>query len=175
MTAPGPAPRRLESFDDLRPYWLDDADRERLLAEQRECTLAWAAPDGWPTAVTTRYVWRDRLFWMTATEHRPRCDAIRRDERVSVVVSSAGTPLGPMRSVTAKGRCQVLDRSRIPGWFYEEWAARHPHVPSDPAARASYLARLDSVSRVVLVVTPERWTCFDGQKMMDATGGAMQR
>ena len=108
---------------------------------------------------------------MTATTRRTRIAALRADDRVSVVVSSAGVDQEKMRSVTVKGRAVVIDRADIPTWFYAAWAANQPHVGDDAEG---YVRLLDSPGRVVIVVTPERWTTFDGQRMIAATGGAMR-
>lgn len=37
----------------------------------------------------------DGRFWLTATSQRKRIAAVRRDDRVAVVVTSSGTDLGP--------------------------------------------------------------------------------
>ena len=53
------------------------------------------------------FLWSKGRFWMTVGAHRHRVAAIRRDPRVSVVVTSTGTDLGPGKTLTAKGRCVI--------------------------------------------------------------------
>ena len=51
---------------------------------------------------------RDGKVWLTASSQRPRVTAVRRDDRVSVAISSAGTGMTPA-TITIRGRCKVLD------------------------------------------------------------------
>jgi hypothetical protein len=165
---------RARDFEDLGAYRLDDDDLAALLATQTECTFSWSARDGWSTAVTMRYLWRDERVWMTATRRRSRVAAVERDPRVSIVVTSAGTSLRPMLSVTMKGIARVHDRGSCPPWFADAWADHHPYVSASREERAEYLRMLDSPGRVVIEVRPVRWFTYDGAKMAAATGGAMR-
>jgi nitroimidazol reductase NimA-like FMN-containing flavoprotein (pyridoxamine 5'-phosphate oxidase superfamily) len=94
-------------YEDLTAFALSDAEREELLQAQSECGFCWATRDGWPIGVIMAYVWRDGRFWLTATNERKRIRAIERDPRCSIIVSSAGSPVGGARTVTAKGRCTI--------------------------------------------------------------------
>ena len=44
---------------------------------------------------------------MTAGAHRHRISAIRRNPKVSVVVTSTGTEMGPGKTVTVKGKATI--------------------------------------------------------------------
>ena len=68
------------------------------------------------------YVWRDGKVWLTASSQRPRIKAVRRDDRVSVAISSAGTRMPPA-TVTIKGRCAILEDAETKRWFYPALAA----------------------------------------------------
>jgi general stress protein 26 len=155
----------LRDFEDVTLYPLDAPVREELLRTQNECSFVWAPRDGWPVGVTMSYVWRDGRFWLTSAAHRKRIAAVRRDPRVCVVVTSAGTRLGPSRTATAKGRCRVRDDRATMDWFYPELSRRI--VGEGDAARA-FERQLDSPGRVILEVVPERWITYDGHKMARA-------
>jgi hypothetical protein len=78
-----------------------------------------------------------------------RIEAIRRDPRVSVVVTSTGTKLGAPKTITVKGRVQR----------------------GDPAESKAFAEFLDSPLRVILEVTPEKWITYDGAKVaLDSAG-----
>ena len=47
----------MASLEEVTDYTLDEADRERLFALQRVCSVCWSTQDGWPVGVTHRYVW----------------------------------------------------------------------------------------------------------------------
>ena len=157
-------------YEDVTVYGLGAAEETALLVMQRECTFTWTNREGWPVGVTMSFVFVDDRFWLTASGQRKRIAAVRRDPRVSIVVSSAGTSLPPNRTVTYKGRCRVHDDETTKRWFYPALAAAlHP---SD-AERADVFARfLDSPRRVVLEVEPVQRIGFDGTKMSAATTAA---
>jgi general stress protein 26 len=158
----------IEDYERVSVYALDDAEREELLRTHAECTFNWATRDGWPMGVIMSYLWKDGRFWLTAGAHRHRIEAVRRDPRVSIVVTSTGTQLAPGKSITAKGRCCVHEDAETRAWFYPEFA-RHLY-PEEKQARA-FAKKLDSPLRVVLEVVPEKWITYDGVKMFrDAAG-----
>jgi general stress protein 26 len=149
-------------------YALDEAEREELLRSHAECTFNWVTRDGWPMGVIMSYLWRDGRFWLTAGAHRHRIEAVRRDPRVSVVVSSAGTKLAAGKSITAKGRCHVREDAATKAWFYPAFAR---HLYPDERAALSFAKKLDSPLRVVLEIVPEKWITYDGVKMfLDSAG-----
>jgi nitroimidazol reductase NimA-like FMN-containing flavoprotein (pyridoxamine 5'-phosphate oxidase superfamily) len=158
----------VENYERVSIYALDGADREALLAAHAECTFNWSTRDGWPIGVIMSYLWRDGRFWLTAGAHRHRIEAVRRDPRVSVVVTSTGTRQPAGRSITAKGRCRVHEDAATKAWFYPAFAR---HLYPDEAAAREFAAKLDSPLRVVLEVVPEKWITYDGVKMfLDASG-----
>jgi nitroimidazol reductase NimA-like FMN-containing flavoprotein (pyridoxamine 5'-phosphate oxidase superfamily) len=161
-------PEAIEDYEQVSVYALDDAEREALLSTHVECTFNWATRDGWPVGVIMSYLWKDGRFWLTAGAHRHRIEAVRRDPRVSIVVTSTGTKLAPGKSVTAKGRCVVHEDAETKAWFYPEFAR---HLYPDERQAQAFARRLDSKLRVVLEVVPEKWISYDGVKMFrDAAG-----
>ena len=161
-------PDPIHDYEQVSVYALDDAQREELLRMHAECTFNWSTRDGWPMGVIMSYLWQDGRFWLTAGAHRHRIEAVRRDPRVSVVVTSTGTKLAAGKSITAKGRCVVHEDAETKAWFYPAFA-RHLY-PDEQQARG-FARKLDSPLRVVLEVVPEKWITYDGAKMfLDAAG-----
>ena len=162
----------VEDHETVSIYPLDDQQLEDLLSGVRECTFNWGTKDGWPVGVIMSFLFKGGRFWITAGAHRHRISAVRRDPRVSVVVSgAAGGPdyTGPFGAATAKGRCIIHEDRETKDWFYPEFAAKLN--PDNPAAAAAFVQTLDSPLRVVLEIVPEKWILFDGAKFgADAAG-----
>jgi len=110
------------------------------------------------------YVWRDGRFWLTAAKQRARVAALKRDDRVSLAISSVGTSLGPAKTVTVKGRCKLVDDRETKDWFYPALSAAI--VPGTEQGQKAFQAMLDSPKRVIFEVVPEKWFSFDSIKMM---------
>jgi general stress protein 26 len=149
----------MENYEEVSNLTLTDDDRERLLKTQNECVFTWSTSDGWPIGVVMSYVWGDEKIWLTASSQRPRIRAVRRDDRVSVVISSTGTG-APPATVTIKGRCAILEDVETKRWFYPALAAARSEKQ-----QAGFVQMLDSPKRVVMRITPERFITFDGRKM----------
>ncbi len=160
---------QIHNYEQVSIYELDDADREELLRTAAECVFNWSTKDGWPVGVIMSFLWRDGKFWLTAGAHRHRIEAIRRDPRVSIVVTSTGTKLGPSKTITAKGRVRIREDAETKRWFYPALASMIQR--GDPDATRTFAEFLDSPLRVILEVTPEKWITYDGAKMaLDAQG-----
>lgn len=160
---------QIHDYEQVSVYGLDPDKRDELLRSAGECVFNWSTKDGWPVGVIMSYLWRDGKFWLTAGGHRHRIEAIRRDPRVSVVVTSTGTKLGPSKTVTAKGRARVREDAETKKWFYPALAGRVR--PDDPAEARRFAEFLDSPLRVIVEVTPEKWITYDGEKMaLDSVG-----
>lgn len=156
------ATEKMRNYEEVAQFTLDPEDCEQLLKTQTECTLIWRMRDGWPIGVVMSYIWRDGKLWMTASSQRPRIAAVRRDDRVSVVVSSAGTPLPP-RTATIRGRCRLYEDEETKRWFYPDLA--QALIPGDKVRQERFVKMLDSPRRMVMCVEPEKFITFDSQKM----------
>ena len=155
-------------YEQVSVYPLEEKDREELLAQHAECTFVWVTREGHPLGVIMSYLWHEGRFWLTAGAHRHRIAAVRRDPRVSVVVTSTGTKLGGGRAITAKGRCIVHEDDETKRWFYPAFS-KHLHKKEEMANW--FESFLDSPLRVVLEVVPEKWITYDGTKMaLDSVG-----
>lgn len=138
-------------------YPFSDAEVDALMAHASECVLMWATKDGWPVGVTHAFVWRDGKIWVTFAAHRHRTAAIRRDDRVSVNVSSTSYPPGadaalPHGAITFKGHAQILEDEATKQWFYP--ALSKKVNPDDASGEAFFNTLLDTPLRIVLAVTP---------------------
>jgi general stress protein 26 len=166
--------RLIKDYEDVTVYGLDAADEDQLIAEQNECTFAWVTKDGSPMAVIMSYLrTEDGTFWMTASGQRKRIPAIRRDPRVTIVVTSAGTPSGSGRTVTYKGTATVHDDDETKGWFYRALAERL-QAPRGEAAVAEFANMLNSPRRVIVSIAPGLRVGYDGRKMRKATDDARE-
>ena len=85
-------------------YPFTDEEVDQLMNNSVECVLMWATKDGWPVGVTHAFVWHDGKIWLTFAAHRHRTAAIRRDNRVSVNVSSCGYPPGASEELPGGAR-----------------------------------------------------------------------
>lgn len=152
------------NYEDVTKYPLDPDVREELLTTQNEASFCWGKRDGSPMGVIMTYVWRHEKFWLTATSQRARIAAIRRDPRVTVIVSSVGTKLGPAKSITVQGTVRILEDDETKAWVYPAVAAAI--LPGADEFQKKFVGMLDSDRRLILEVTPEKWITFDATKMM---------
>ncbi len=153
------------NYEKVDVYPIDAEVQERLLREQNECTFMWGTRDHWPVGMIMSYVWREGRFWLTATSQRKRIAALRRDNRVSISVTSVGTGLGPGKGITVKGRCHIRADAATKEWFYPALSAAI--IPGNAKAQKAFQAMLDSPHRLIFEVQPEQYFSFDAIKMME--------
>jgi general stress protein 26 len=154
----------IENYEEVQVYPLDPDVQEQLFELQNECTFIWGTKDHWAVGVIMNFVWREGRFWLTATSQRKRIAAVRRDNRVSLVITSTGTDLGPAKTVTLKGRCLLHDDQETKDWFYPALAAAV--IPQSEQVQKAFAMTLDSPRRLIFEVVPEKYITFDGVKMM---------
>ena len=161
-----------ENYEDVTVFDLDPSDEEALLLAHNECTFIWSNKEGWPVGVIMSYVWRKGCFWLTASSQRARIFAVRRDPRVSVCVTSTGSPLPKNKTVTWKGTCELLDDDETKAWFYPELSNA---LNKNPKHAEVFQKFLDSPRRVILKVTPTQRIGYDGVKMGKMTAEWMAK
>ena len=147
-------------------YPFSDAEVDALMNASNECVLMWATKDGWPVGVTHAFVWHGGKIWLTFASHRHRTEAIKRDNRVSVNVSSAGYPAGtpealPRGAITFKGHAAFHEDDPTKHWFYT--ALSKKLNPNDPAGEKFFWSLLDSPLRTVLSITPVKKIMYNGK------------
>jgi len=153
------AQARTTDHETVSIYPFTDAETDALMDHSNECVLMWSTRDGWPVGVTHAFVWHEGCIWLTFTAQRHRAAAIRRDNRVSVNVSSAGYPEGaseelPSGAITFKGRGELYEDEETKHWMYRALAAKLNR--GDPEGEEWFFNFLDSPLRIVLAVTPEK-------------------
>jgi hypothetical protein len=156
----------LKNYEMVSIYKLDPDVQEHLLTTQQECVFNWCTRDEWPMGVIMSMLWYDGRVWLTAGAHRHRIAAIKRNSKVSVVVTSHGTEMGRGKTVTIKGRCVIHEGAKTKAWFYPKFAA---HLRDTKAEADAFAEMLDSPMRVVLEIVPEKFITYDGAKMMAHT------
>ncbi len=159
------------NYEMVSIYRLDPDVQQELLSTARECVFNWCTRDQWPMGVIMSCLWHDGRMWLTAGAHRHRIAAVRRNPRVSVVLTSTGTHLGGAKTITIKGRCTVHEDAETRAWFYPAFS-RHLHPNDEKGARA-FEQLLDSPLRVVLEVVPEKLITYDGVKMAKHSAGRL--
>jgi nitroimidazol reductase NimA-like FMN-containing flavoprotein (pyridoxamine 5'-phosphate oxidase superfamily) len=153
----------LTDYEDIRAFTLDETRQQELLTCQNECSFVWSTKDGWPVGVIMNYVWRDGKIWLTSSRQRKRIAAVQRDDRVSIIISGLGTPMGSGKTVTFKGHCRLLEDDETKAWFYQALAAAV--FPGNDRRRKNFTRFLNSPARVILEVTPVRTTSHDSDKL----------
>jgi hypothetical protein len=138
-------------------YPFSEGEVDALMNNANEAVLMWATKDGWPVGVTHAFLWRDGKVWLTFASHRHRAAAIRRDNRVSVAVSSVSYPAGtdenlPHGGITFKGLGEFFDDDETKAWFYRALAKRVG--AGDAGVEENFYQILDSPLRTILAVTP---------------------
>ena len=143
-------------------YPFTDAEVDELMNTSQECVLMWATKDGWPVGVTHAFVWHDGKIWITFSSHRHRTRAIKRDNRVSVNVSSKGYAVPDeslaQGAITFKGTGEFLDDDDTKKWFYQALANK-----VSPGNEQFFYDLLDSPLRTILAVTPVKKIMYNGK------------
>ena len=159
------------NYDSVSGYTLDDDDERALIEAQEECTFMWSNKEGWPVGVVMHYIFHEGCFWLTLSSLRKRVQAVERDPRVSISITSKGSGLDNAMSLTYKGTCEVFSDQETIDWLLPAFAERLRWGKTD-AVRKEYVRLNDTPQRRVLKVTPVQRIGFDGRKMMAATFAA---
>ena len=138
-------------------YPFSEEDVENLMSHAVEAVLMWSTKDGWPVGVTHAFIWREGKIWLTFASHRHRAAAIRRDNRISVNVSSASYGDGaddtlPSGAITFKGTGEFFDDDETKKWFYRALADKVGNGNQEVSDH--FRDFLDSPLRTILAVTP---------------------
>lgn len=157
-------------------YPFSDEEVDQLMNNSNECVLMWSTKDGWPVGVTHAFLWHEGKIWLTFAVHRHRAAAIRRDNRVSVNVSSAGYPDGaspdlPGGAITFKGTGEFFEDEATKKWFYA--ALSKKLNPDSPEGEQFFTNLLDSPLRVMLAITPVKKIMYNGKKAQAHMAGTI--
>ena len=160
----------VKNYDDVTMYGLTSNREEALLRKQDELTFIWTNKEGHGLGVTMSYIWRNGRIWCTATKQRARMKALARDNRCSVVISSAGTDIDVKQSITFKGHAVLHTDQETKDWFYPDFAR---HTTSPAPTPELFIQFLDTEDRIIIEVIPEKTIKFDGGLMRDKTSEAV--
>lgn len=155
-------------YEDLTDCGLSAELEQQLVATAKECTFMWTNRHGEAFGVIMAYLPKDGKLWLTAAERRARISALRRFPRAAVCINSAGTAIGPSKTVSYKGSCIVHDDRATKDWFYPEFAG---FLRPDPAAADVFRQFLDSPHRVIIEFVPDYTLGFDGSLMWARSPG----
>ena len=164
---------RATDHESVSIYQYTDEEIDQLMTKAGECVLNWGTKDGWPVGVVHSFVWVDGKIWITFAAHRHRAAAIKRDPRVSVVVSSRAhnDPEGPHGQACCKGRAVFHDDRETLTWMYRQLAdkvgAGNKEVADD------FYSLLDSPLRTCIEITPEKWITFNSGKSTAHRAGTL--
>ena len=152
-------------------YGFDASQIDALMTEAGECVLMWSTQDGWPVGVIHAFVWKDGKVWLTFAAHRHRAAAIRRDNRVSVAVSSTSGSESVRGSATMKGVATFHEDEETKAWFYPALARKVS--PRSKEGEEAFHALLDSPLRVIVSIEPVKWITYDARKAARDMAGAL--
>ena len=157
-------------------YPFSDEEVDQLMNNSNECVLMWSTKDGWPVGVTHAFLWHEGKIWVTFAVHRHRAAAIRRDNRVSVNVSSGGYPAGasadlPTGAITFKGTGEFFEDDATKKWFYT--ALSKKLNPDSAEGEEFFTNLLDSPLRVMLAITPVKKIMYNGKKAQAHMAGVI--
>ena len=159
------------NYDDVSHYKLDADGEQALIAAQNECTFMWSTREGWPVGVIMSYVYADERFWLSVSSLRVRVQAVQREPRCSIAITSKGSKLRSGLSLTYKGVGEVLaDRDTVE-WFLQELANRQR--TGEEQAQKDFVELNNTENRRVIKFTPTKTIGYDGRKMGQATKEAV--
>ncbi|MBW2241250.1 MAG: hypothetical protein JRH01_04630 [Deltaproteobacteria bacterium] len=146
-------------------YPFTDEEVDQLMDNAGEAVLMWATKDGWPVGVIHAFFWKDGKIWLTFAAHRHRTAAIRRDNRVSVNVSSQSYPGNvepglPSGAITFKGTAEFFDDDATKEWFYP--ALSKKVSPTNEEFEQFFNQLLDTPLRTIIAVTPVKKIMYNG-------------
>ena len=155
---------KAEDHEVVSIYQFNDDEIDQLLTKASECVLNWCTKDEWPVGVVHSFVWAKGKLWLTFAAHRHRTAAIKRNPKVSVVVTSRAhdDPSGPHGQACCKGTAEFHDDRETLTWFYRLLAKKVS--PDNKAGEDDFYSLLDSPLRTLISVTPVKWITFNSAK-----------
>ena len=160
------------NYDDVSHYTLEEEDGQTLIGAQNECTFMWSTKEGWPVGVIMSYVYDRGYFWLSVSSLRVRVQAVAREPRTSISITSKGCDMEAPLSLTYKGTCEVLSDQETIDWFLPTLAKRLR--AGDEQAQKEFVRLNNTPKRRVLKFKPVKKIGFDSRKRRQATLDAGQ-
>lgn len=159
----------VDDLEKLRSLRASPEAQRELIDAQTEAVVTFTAESGWANGVVMSYLPHGGSFWVTAVADREHARAARRDPRVSVVLSNAGTGLAGRRMLTARCLAHSYSDEQTKQWFYDAFAQR-----LNVANPQGFVDLLNSGNRVVMELRPVRIsTSHDSRNLPgDGRGGS---
>ena len=155
-------------------YQYTDEEIDALMKNAGECVLNWCTKDNWPMGVVHSFVWADGKIWITFAAHRHRAAAIKRNDQVSVVVSSASNrdqAAGPFGQACCKGKATFHDDRETLTWMYRLLAQKVGN--GNKEVEDDFYSLLDSPLRTCISGEPVKWITFNSFKSMSHRAGTL--
>lgn len=161
----------VHDLEKLRSLRASEQAREELAQTQTEGVVTFAMDGGWSSGVVMSYLPHGGSYWVTAVSDRAHVRAARRDPRVSLVISNAGTELPGRRMMTLRCLAHLHADDATKQWFYAAFA-EHLQV----ANPQGFVGLLNSGNRVVMELRPVAVsTSHDSRNLPgDGRGGPAQ-
>lgn len=139
----------VDDLENIKSLRASAAAQRELVASQTEAVVTFTADGGWSSGVVMSFLPYEGSYWVTAVADRAHARAARRDPRVSLVVTNAGTGLPGRRMMTARCLAHTHTDERTKQWFYRAFA-EHLEVANPDG----FVDLLDSGNRVVMELRP---------------------
>ena len=155
-------------------YQFTDEEIDALMKNAGECVLNWATKDSWPVGVVHSFVWANGKIWITFAAHRHRAAAIKRNDKVSVVVSSAANmdpEAGPWGQACCKGKATFHDDRETLTWMYRLLSQKVGR--GNKEVEDDFYSLLDSPLRTCISVEPVKWITFNSYKSQAHRAGTL--
>ena len=130
---------------------LSQEDTQRFLSEPRNVILGTIRKDGSPQLNPMWFDWNGEVFYISTTRTRYKYRHILRDPRVTLCIDETET----LKTLLVEGQATIQED--------DIWAITQriveKYVQADHVEER--LARFRSEPRVLIVVTPQKWTSWD--------------
>ena len=130
---------------------LSQQDTQRFLSEPRNVILGTIRKDGSPQLNPMWFDWNGEVFYISTTKTRYKYRHILRDPRVTLCIDETET----LKTLLVEGRATIQEDDI---WGITQRIVEK-YVQSEHVEER--MARFRSEPRVLIVVTPQKWTSWD--------------
>jgi hypothetical protein len=155
-------------MEDLDPFRMTPEETAEVIREAAGCMVTWSRRDGHPTGAYVQSVVLDGKIYVTSTADRGKNIAWRRDPRTAAVFEA------PLKGgVTVIGRVEFDDDPALRRRVFDGMA---DGVGVQGELRERYLSYIDTPSREVILIVPEKYvTLHTGRTFAAMTSSFAKR